>query len=154
MKSDLYSDILATVSKSAHLDVKKTFDLVCSLLRKIPGYDWTGIYVVKGGKLVLVSYDGEKTDHDVISLGDGLCSLAIVRNDVVNEFDVRSNDKYLACFPSTRSELVVPIRFEGKAIGELDIDSDKTGAFSDRDEKFLLEVGEMISRKVQSVYEP
>ena len=91
---------------------------VCDeLRRRFESYNWTGIYLLKEEKLVLSAYSGEKTDHEVIPLGEGLCSLAIVKDQVVLEPDVKSNTEYLACFPSTNSEIVVPIRLDGRAIG-------------------------------------
>ncbi|MCL4331951.1 MAG: GAF domain-containing protein, partial [Candidatus Thermoplasmatota archaeon] len=67
---------------------------------------------------------------------------------------VKSTGKYLACFPTTNSELVVPIRHDGKPVGEIDIDSDKPGAFTKEDEEFVMQIGELIGEKVYSVYEP
>lgn len=129
------------------------FDFVCRDLMNVNSdYNWVGIYILNGGKLVLDTFAGEKTEHEVISLGDGLCSMAIVTNAIVNEPDVKGNSKYLACFPSTRSELVVPIRDGDRAIGELDLDSDRPSAFKKEDEDFLTKVAEMISHRVREVY--
>ena len=123
----------------------QTFSFVCSELKALEDrYNWVGIYVRDGDKLVLESYKGEKTQHEQISLGDGLCSLAVLKNEIVNEADVKSNAKYLACFPSTESELVVPIRKNGSAVGEIDIDSDTRNAFSLADEKFITDVADLL----------
>jgi len=114
-------------------------------------YNWVGIYVLNGDKLVLNSYAGERTEHEQISLGDGLCSQAIVQDAIVNESDVKSNSKYLACFINTRSELVVPVRFDSKPVGEIDIDSDTKRAFDREDELFISEIAELISETVGSL---
>ena len=114
-------------------------------------YNWVGIYVLKGDKLILDSYSGERTEHEQISIGDGLCSQAIVQNAIVNEADVKSNSSYLACFVNTRSELVVPVRLGGKPVGEIDIDSDTRGAFHNEDESFISEIAELISKVVGSL---
>ena len=119
---------------------------VCDELRKrFERYNWTGIYLLKEEKLVLAAYSGERTEHEVIPLGEGLCSLAIVKDQVVLEPDVKSNTEYLACFPSTNSEIVVPIRLNGRAIGEIDIDSDARDAFSEKDKSFLTEVAKLMA---------
>lgn len=128
-------------------------EIMCNELREmIPSYNWVGVYILNKGKLVLDSYAGEKTEHEQISLGDGLCSMAIMTNAIVNEPDVKSNGKYLACFPSTSSEIVVPIRHNGKAIGEIDIDSDAKNAFGEEDEAFLSDIAELISGKVEEKF--
>jgi putative methionine-R-sulfoxide reductase with GAF domain len=59
--------------------------------------------------------------------------------------DVGADPRYLACFPSTRSEIVVPISFEGRVVGEIDIDSDERAAFGEGDREFLERVAALIS---------
>ena len=39
--------------------------------------------------------------------------------------NVRKDNRYLACFITTKSEIVVPIKRNNIVIGEIDIDSDK-----------------------------
>ncbi|MEM0155927.1 MAG: GAF domain-containing protein [Thermoplasmataceae archaeon] len=125
---------------------------LCKTLRTFNNkYDWVGVYVLKGDTLVLHSYSGEKTEHERISLGDGLCSQAIVLNAIVNEPDVKANSEYLACFVNTNSELVVPVRYDGIAVGEIDIDSDTRGAFTKEDESFISEIASEISNVVRSI---
>jgi GAF domain-containing protein len=51
--------------------------------------------------------------------------------------DVNADPRYLACFPHTRSEIVVPIYSGDDVIGEIDIDSDKADAFTDEDWQLL-----------------
>lgn len=114
-----------------------------------PKYNWVGVYVLKKNKLILESYVGKPTIHEEITIGEGLCSQAIVQNDVVNEPDVTSNSKYLACSLETRSELVVPVRSNGVPVGEIDIDSDTPKAFTEEDEKFISKLAELISEQVK-----
>ncbi|MCL4329656.1 MAG: GAF domain-containing protein [Candidatus Thermoplasmatota archaeon] len=124
---------------------KSAFSYVCSgLKQKENKFNWVGIYVLSGDKLQLDTFEGEKTQHVQIALGDGLCSLAVLKNEIVNEADVKSNSKYLACFPTTRSELVVPVRKNGFAVGEIDIDSDLKNAFDKEDERFVTEIANML----------
>jgi GAF domain-containing protein len=59
--------------------------------------------------------------------------------------DVNADERYLACFPSTRSEIVVPIAYEGRVVGEIDIDSDRPAAFGEDDRGFLERVALLIS---------
>lgn len=144
---------LANLKARVSGDRNELFFFVCNELMKVNrDYNWVGIYVVQGEKLILDTFAGEKTEHEEITLGDGLCSQAIVTNAIVNEPDVKGNSEYLACFPSTRSELVVPIRSGTVPIGELDLDSDRDSAFSREDEDFLSTVAEVISERVREVY--
>jgi L-methionine (R)-S-oxide reductase len=109
-------------------------------------YSWVGIYQVVGDTLVLGPWKGpEATEHVRIPVGQGVCGAAAAsgRTEIVD--DVNADPRYLACFASTRSELVVPISFEGRVVGEIDIDSDELSAFDERDREFLERVATLIS---------
>ena len=96
------------VKKRLNGDLNELMQYVCDNLSSVNSkYNWTGIYVLRNGKLKLQAFCGKETEHVEINLGDGLCSMAITEDDVVNEPEVKSNTRYLACFPETESELVV-----------------------------------------------
>lgn len=50
----------------------------------------------------------------------------------------------------TRSEIVVPIRANGKIVGEIDIDSHTLNAFNTADRRFLEECAEVLTRFLES----
>jgi GAF domain-containing protein len=109
-------------------------------------YSWVGIYLVEGDELVLGPWKGpQATEHVRIPVGQGICGAAAAsgRTEVVD--DVNADPRYLACFPSTRSEIVVPIAYEGRVVGEIDIDSDQPAAFTERDRTFLERVALLVS---------
>ena len=135
-------------------NIQEMMDFICRELPKVnSNYNWTGIYVLKKNKLKLAAFQGKETEHVEIILGDGLCSQAITQDGVVNEPDVKSNGKYLACFPETSSEIVVPIRHKGIPIGEIDIDSDRKNAFSIEDEEFLSKICDKIAHRIRELHE-
>ena len=109
-------------------------------------YSWDGIYLVEGDDLVLGPWKGpQATEHVRIPIGQGICGAAAAsgRTEIVD--DVNADERYLACFVSTRSEIVVPIAYEGRVVGEIDIDSDEPAAFDDGDRAFLERVATLIS---------
>jgi len=109
-------------------------------------YSWVGIYLVEDSDLVLGPWQGpQATEHVRIPVGEGICGAAAAtgRTEVVD--DVNADPRYLACFPSTRSEIVVPISYDGRVVGEIDIDSDAPAAFSEDDRRFLERVALLIS---------
>ena len=109
-------------------------------------YSWVGIYLVEGDELVLGSWQGpEATEHVRIPVGQGICGAAAAsgRTEVVD--DVSADPRYLACFPSTRSEIVVPIAYEGRVVGEIDVDSDQPAAFDEANRAFLERVALLVS---------
>ena len=109
-------------------------------------YSWVGIYFVEGDDLVLGPWKGpEATDHVSIPVGQGVCGAAAASGVTEVVDDVNVDDRYLACFASTRSEIVVPIAYEGRVVGEIDIDSDQPAAFGADDRAFLERVALLIS---------
>jgi len=109
-------------------------------------YSWVGIYLVEGDDLVLGPWRGpQPTEHVRIPIGSGICGAAAASGRTERVDDVTADDRYLACFPSTRSEIVVPIAFEGTVVGEIDIDADTPAAFGEQDRVFLERVAVLIS---------
>ena len=149
LRRDLKSEVGGLVASGAS-DEEVLNDAVRLVHDAHPSWDWSGIYVMKGGVLVL----GPKTapaDHDRIGVGEGVCGTAVSenRNQVVE--DVREVENYLACSIHTRSEIVVLIRHEGEIVGEFDIDSDTVGAFTGDDEALLEELAEVVAPRVAAL---
>ena len=109
-------------------------------------YSWVGIYLVVGDELALGPWQGpEATEHLRIPVGQGVCGAAAASGATEIVDDVNADARYLACFASTRSEIVVPIFHEGRVVGEIDIDSDRPAAFGGDDraalERIALQIG-------------
>ena len=149
--STFYTEIKEWIGNNIDRDSDYILDNICESLQRDERFDWVGFYLLQGEHLVLRNFRGEETEHTRIKLGDGLCSLAILKDAVINEKDVKLNTEYLACFPSTRSEIIVPIRWESKPVAELDVDSDIPNAFGREDERELQEIGDLISGVVHSL---
>jgi L-methionine (R)-S-oxide reductase len=109
-------------------------------------YSWVGIYLVEENNLVLGPWKGpQATEHVRIPIGQGVCGAAAASGQTELVDDVNADKRYLSCFPSTRSEIVVPIVYEGKVVGEIDIDSDAPAAFGPEDKTLLERVATLIS---------
>ncbi len=111
-----------------------------------PTYAWVGIYWVEGSDLVLGAWKGpEATEHTRIPIGVGVCGAAAASGRTELVADVSKDARYLACFPSTKSEIVVPIFAGGTVIGEIDIDSSRLDAFGAGDQTFLERVADLLN---------
>lgn len=114
---------------------------VVSLSAQFTHFDWTGVYLVRDGRLHLGPFVGHPTEHIVIPIGDGICGAAAALRETIVVDDVAADPRYLACFASTRSEIVVPIIGAGgdgaRVIGEIDVDSDRPAAFGPDDRAYL-----------------
>ena len=130
---------IRTALQGVHDEIEAS-ELVCHQLdERFEHYSWVGIYVVEGDELILSAWSGpEETEHTTIAVGEGICGLAAKtgRTEVVP--DVTERPEFIACFPSTKSEIVVPIHGpDGTVLGEIDIDSDWLDAFDQRDKELL-----------------
>ena len=128
-------------------DAEEVLQAVVDVLHdRIDHYSWVGIYLVEGHDLVLGPWNGpEATEHVRIPVGQGVCGAAAASGQTEVVDDVNADPRYLACFPSTRSEIVVPIAYEDIVVGEIDIDSDRPAAFGEDDRVFLERVALLVS---------
>jgi L-methionine (R)-S-oxide reductase len=109
-------------------------------------YDWAGIYWVDGTDLVLGPWVGpQATEHIRIPIGTGVCGAAAASGQTEIVPDVSADPRYLACFATTKSEIVVPIFADGGVVGEIDIDGTDLEAFDDTDARFLEEVAALLA---------
>jgi len=126
--------------------LQKIVDLLYEEFEK---YSWVGIYRVEGDMLVLGPWRGPQvTEHTRIPLGQGVCGAAVSSGTTEVVDDVSSDTRYLSCFVSTRSEIVVPIKKSQVILGEIDIDSDRLAAFNAADVVFLEKVADMLSSHI------
>lgn len=117
--------------------------VVEELHNRFAHYDWVGIYWVDAhaNELVLGPWIGpEATEHTRIAMGVGICGAAAASGKTEIVDDVNADPRYLACFVTTRSEIVVPIFSDGQVVGEIDIDGSDASAYDETDARFLEEV--------------
>jgi L-methionine (R)-S-oxide reductase len=149
MDREKAKELLAQVDFLASAPIKpsEVRQKVVKLLNTVPTYTWVGIYLVRGADLRLDAWSGPAaTVHTTIPIGKGVCGWAAKsgRTEIVS--DVSKDPRYLECFSSTKSEVVVPIHHEGKVVGEIDIDSDEINAHSSVDREFLEAVALKLAR--------
>ena len=123
--------------------------IVDFLYENFEKYSWVGIYIVEEGTLVLGPWRGKQaTEHTRLPVGKGICGSAAAtgKTDIVP--DVNRDNRYLACFISTKSEIVVPIKKDDRVVAEIDIDSDMRDAFTDEDKMFLEKIADMLKEHI------
>jgi GAF domain-containing protein len=116
---------------------RQTVDLIHA---KLPTYNWVGFYMLDREDpsiLVLAQFAGAPTPHTRIPVTEGICGAAVAQGETVVIDDVNADPRYLSCSIETKSEIVVPIRVEGKIVGEIDIDSHTPAAFGVEDRAFV-----------------
>src|SRR4051794_7350001 len=129
-------------------DPARTQQRIVDLLQEtLPAYGWVGMYLIEEDDLVLGAWHGpQATEHVRIPIGQGICGWAAKYRETVIVDDVNADPRYLACFTTTRAEIVVPIMQDGVVYGEIDIDGDQRGAFGTADQALLEEIAEQLAR--------
>ncbi len=142
--------LLQVEAIAARLRGRGSLAEVCRFLAaSFPQFGWVGVYRLDGRELVLEAYAGpQATEHTRIPIDRGLCGRAARDGATVVVDDVRASSEYLACFRSTRSEIVVPVFADGRVVGEIDIDSDRLAAFDATDRALLEQVARRVSDAV------
>jgi GAF domain-containing protein len=129
------TDVVANLSNAAAL--------LNSALTKI---NWVGFYLMKNGELLIGPFQGPPACVH-IAIGRGVCGTAVMQNAVQSVPDVRLFRGHIACDSHSISELVVPMRANGKVVGVLDIDSPVYNRFEEDDVRELGRMAELIAGK-------
>lgn len=122
---------------------------VRAIRETLPQASWAGIYWLEGQELVLGPYEGPETEHTRIPVGTGVCGSAVAKDEDVVVDDVRALDNYLACSADVRSEIVALIRARGEILGQIDLDAEAVGAFSEDDLCVLRAVADTLAGLLQ-----
>ena len=109
--------------------------------------NWAGFYLMEGGKLVLGPFQGKIACVE-IDVGKGVCGTAVEQNATILVEDVHQFPGHIACDCASNSEIVIPIRKNGKVIGVLDIDSPSFGRFTSSDQTGLEEFVRILEKSV------
>jgi GAF domain-containing protein len=133
---------------SSGLSQKEGLQYICQLLfGHIVHYDWVGYYLHNQEKkeLVLNAWVGEPTNHTHIPFGKGICGQVALSNENFIVDDVNAQDNYIACSLDVKSEIVIPLFVNDNNIGQIDIDSNRLRAFTEKDATFLCDVNRLVS---------
>ncbi|SUB88485.1 Free methionine-R-sulfoxide reductase [Porphyromonas macacae] len=124
---------------------------VCAALSQAMGFFWVGCYRVYGNELLLGPFRGDIACTR-IRHGKGVCGSAWAQQTTLIIPDVDAFPGHIACSSQSRSEVVVPVFYEGKVVGVLDVDSDKLNDFSlSVDGYWLAEVARLIAPFVKDI---
>lgn len=124
-KHELYRELVrsADALTAGEPDAVANMANVAALLWEyLPDVNWTGFYRVVDGELVLGPFQG-KAACIRIALGEGVCGTAAASGETQLVKDVHAFPGHIACDASSASELVVPVKHEGKVIAVIDLDS-------------------------------
>lgn len=130
----LLNEIARELSSILNLD--ELFKRIGELLSRLIDYQMFSI--------LLLDAAGEKLQHrfslrfqenihlkNDLPLGTGVVGYAAQQKEAVLVRDVKKDPRYIDTNPETRSELAVPLIYQGNVIGVLDLEHTKKGFFTD-----------------------
>ena len=113
--------------------------------------NWAGFYLTQtnepAGKeyLLLGPFQG-KTACIRIPSGRGVCGTALATGEIQLVKDVHEFPGHIACDSASNSEIVLPIRQDGRIVGVLDIDSPLLARFDEEDKEGLQKLVEILEK--------
>lgn len=113
--------------------------------------NWVGFYLLEGDELHLGPFQGKPACMH-IKVGKGVCGTAVAEGKTQLVKDVHAFPGHIACDSASNSEIVIPIRKNGKIIGVLDIDSPIIGRFDSTDQEGLEEVVRILEENIKDSY--
>jgi len=157
MPNPLFAQIATEIEEFAHTapDLASVEEFaVRQIASRLPAYNWAGFYWLDpedAAMLELGAFVGAPTEHTRIPVSNGICGAAVAQGETIVVDDVRADPRYLACSIETKSEVVVPIRANGRVVGEIDIDSHSAAAFGVEDRNFLESCAGTIGRFIERI---
>ncbi|MDO7844421.1 GAF domain-containing protein [Sphingomonas immobilis] len=124
-KTELYRDLSAALDALTADEpdaIANMANMAALLWEYLPDLNWAGFYRMVGGELVLGPFQG-KAACIRIPVGKGVCGAAAATLETQLVEDVHAFPGHIACDAASRSELVVPIVYQGALLGVLDLDS-------------------------------
>lgn len=116
---------------------------VAAALKSQFGFFWVGFYLVKNDELVLGPFQGPIACTR-IRKGKGVCGTSWDKKETIIVPDVDKFPGHIACSSASKSEIVVPLFYNGVVVGVLDVDSDHLNAFDETDSRYLNEIVSLI----------
>ena len=118
------------------------------IMESLPDLNWAGFYVMRDGQLTVGPFQGKPACIH-IGPGKGVCGTAALRNETVRVPDVHRFPGHIACDGASESEIVIPVRGNGRVRAVLDIDSPVKDRFSEEDQAGLEALVRTIEKAVR-----
>jgi sigma-B regulation protein RsbU (phosphoserine phosphatase) len=146
-RAELPAEFLAILAEigeeiNSSLDLDQVLAKTAALVRKIIDYEIFSVLLVDetAGNLChrfAIGYSLDAAQKWQIPLGQGITGAAALAGKPIRVGDVHSDPRYINWIDSVRSELAVPLVYEGHSIGVLDIQSSQPDYFTSEQQQIL-----------------
>ncbi len=142
-------------------DMDEIFRQVVVLTRERLGFHPVNVVSLdpESGRLIMraSSVEGLESSSMYLTLGEGLTGTAAATRQTVVAHDVSLDERYIAGIgvtdydiagTRTRAEIAIPLMVDEEVLGVLDVQSDKTGGFSQREQAVLEALANEVSAAI------
>lgn len=128
----LYKQLLPLIKDKSPNMLAGMATIAALLHAKLRHHFWTGFYFVAAeDELHVGPYQGAIACQ--VLKGRGVCLACVRSGEAVVVPDVSAFPDHIACDSRSMSEIVIPLKKNGKVVAVLDIDSDKQAQFDHDD---------------------
>ena len=139
----------ASVIENVPYTVTNLANISALIYEELSDLNWAGFYLMRDGKLILGPFQG-KLACTQIPIGKGVCGTAVAEDKTMLVKDVHEFPGHIACDSASNSEIVIPVRRDGKIIGVLDIDSTVVARFTEEDKEGLEKLVAVLEAHIHS----
>lgn len=140
-------EVLATLAEigaevNASLNLDEVLAKAAALIKKHIDYELFGVLMMDGDGTYLthrfaIGYPPGLAENLKVPIGQGITGTAAQTGYPVRVSDVSQDPRYINAIDSVRSELAVPLMFQGKCVGVLDIQSQHLDYFTKHQQNIL-----------------
>ena len=143
LQSEIVEQVRALIAEEENLVANLAN--TTALLMSATSWHWVGFYLVDQTKneLVLGPFQGPVACTR-LRMGHGVCAKSWALSETIVIDDVESFEGHIACSSLSKSEVVVPVLFQGEVVGVLDIDSVELNGFSSLEVEILEDIVHVI----------
>jgi GAF domain-containing protein len=144
-KEEQYQTLIPQIQGliSGEVDLIANLGNISAALKEQFGFFWVGFYLVKNDELVLAPFQGPVACTR-IKKGRGVCGVAWEKGETLVVPDVEKFPGHIACSSLSKSEIVLPLKNDGRILGVLDVDSEFLNHFDAIDAFYLEQIVAMI----------
>ena len=138
-KDSLYADLLSAavaVTEGEPDAIANMANVAALIWQFLPDLNWSGFYRMVEGELILGPFQG-KPACIRIPLSRGVCGTAAASGHTQLVKDVHAFPGHIACDAASASEIVVPVKVDGRVVAVLDLDSPLAARFDTADQQGL-----------------
>jgi len=132
---------------AASLERHEKARALAEAIRRARDYRWVGLYDVTASEIAAIAWTGsDPPEFPRFPVTKGLNGAAVRDRKPVVVQDVTTDPRWLTTFGTTRAEAIFPVLLspDGPAVGTIDVESDRVGAFTDDDKAFLMHAAEVL----------